>query len=84
MCIYFSRECGVAAEVIQGFSKGRGWKEIATHSISDDPDHGWNAVFIHNEWRLVDCTWDSRYLLYKPLFLFFRRKYINVAKYTFH
>jgi len=59
--VFIFRECDIVAEVVSGFSKGKGWDETAYHSLLDEPDHGWNAVFIHNEWRLVDCTWDFRY-----------------------
>ncbi|KAL3846458.1 hypothetical protein ACJMK2_017446 [Sinanodonta woodiana] len=52
---------GISAVTIIGCSK----------SLRTDPDrdflpgernHSWNAVYVNDEWRFVDCTWGSGYL----------------------
>jgi transglutaminase/protease-like cytokinesis protein 3 len=27
----------------------------------DSPDHAWNAVFVDDDWRFVDCCWGAGY-----------------------
>lgn len=44
---------------IDGYSKGFGYVE---GTIPNKPDHTWNAVFIDDEWALVDATWASGFV----------------------
>lgn len=25
----------------------------------DEPEHAWNAVYVGNDWRFVDCAWGA-------------------------
>lgn len=44
----------VKCQVITGFAK---FNPESIGAISEKNKHAWNAVFIENEWQLVDVTW---------------------------
>ena len=46
-------KCGVKAVSITGYTK--------TNGFVNRSGHGWNAVFVNNEWLLCDPTWDAGY-----------------------
>jgi len=46
---------GVESVVIFGFAEGYSFDR----QRSSRPNHGWNAVKIDGEWKLVDATWGS-------------------------
>ena len=48
------KKSNISCEIITGFSRQN--NEIS--SIG----HGWNAVKINNEWKLLDVTWSAGYL----------------------
>ncbi len=54
-----SRAYGIRTKVIFG---------SATNSLGTFA-HGWNEVFINNQWKLVDATWDSILKNYSYLFM---------------
>ncbi|HEX2899344.1 MAG TPA: transglutaminase domain-containing protein, partial [Bacteroidia bacterium] len=49
-----AEKAGLAAEKIGGWSKGYGYMAGTKFG---QPDHAWNAVFIDDEWHLLDVTW---------------------------
>ncbi|OWF41860.1 kyphoscoliosis peptidase-like [Mizuhopecten yessoensis] len=53
------REASVPAKTISGYSKGYSYKVGVAITTKSDTNHAWNGVFVNNEWRLVDCTWDA-------------------------
>ncbi|XP_033760531.1 kyphoscoliosis peptidase-like [Pecten maximus] len=53
------KEAGVPVKTISGFSKGYSYKAGVAITTNSDTNHAWNAVFVNNEWRLIDCTWDA-------------------------
>ncbi|OWF41862.1 kyphoscoliosis peptidase-like [Mizuhopecten yessoensis] len=53
------REVNVPAKTISGYAKGYGHKAGVAITTKTDTNHAWNVVFVNNEWRLVDCTWDA-------------------------
>ena len=60
----------IKCAVIRGVTKTSAYK---INNISNVKDHAWNAVFIDNEWQLLDITWsagrtDSRTLQWKKSF----------------
>ncbi|XP_038056084.1 kyphoscoliosis peptidase-like [Patiria miniata] len=55
------RRAGITCEKISGYAKG------ARYSAGDlfegkDTDHAWNAVYVDNAWRLLDCTWATGFV----------------------
>ncbi|XP_060073068.1 kyphoscoliosis peptidase-like [Ylistrum balloti] len=57
--LFLCREARVPAKTISGYAKGYGHKPGVAITTKTDTNHAWNAVFVQNEWRLVDCTWDA-------------------------
>ncbi|XP_069104257.1 kyphoscoliosis peptidase-like [Argopecten irradians] len=53
------KEANVPAKTIAGYAKGYSHKTGDVISTKSDTNHAWNAVFVNNEWRLIDCTWDA-------------------------
>lgn len=47
-------EAGLNSWIINGYSKGYGYLEGQSFSVSD---HSWNAVKIEEKWYLLDATW---------------------------
>lgn len=60
-CIYY-REVDIVARVVPGFSKDYFYDPDTPFQSFDDVNHTWNIVFVHGEWRQVDCTWGSGYI----------------------
>jgi hypothetical protein len=63
---------GIRSQVVSGFSKGYGFKgQIETKS-----NHAWVAVYVDNQWHLLDPTWGAGYLNQKQKFVaHFQPKY---------
>ncbi|XP_013383528.1 kyphoscoliosis peptidase [Lingula anatina] len=60
---------GIQAKKIRGYSKGYGY--IPGQSFQGkDSDHAWNAVFLENTWRLIDCTWGTGHVTQDKQFKF--------------
>jgi hypothetical protein len=53
-----AESAGLACEKVTGWSKGYGYVDGAK---MDKPDHAWNAVFVDDEWHLMDVTWAAGY-----------------------
>ena len=49
-------EAGLRSEIIRGYSKGYVYKEGDKFEVTN---HAWNAVYIGNEWHLIDVTWSA-------------------------
>jgi Transglutaminase-like superfamily len=47
---------GIEAEIVHGFARG------GRNPQRFSSNHTWNAVFIDNEWKLLDVTWASGYV----------------------
>ena len=47
-------EAGLRSEIIRGYSKGYGYSEGDIFQVTN---HAWNAVYLDNQWRLIDVTW---------------------------
>ncbi|XP_054832397.1 kyphoscoliosis peptidase-like [Eublepharis macularius] len=48
---------GIQCKKLSGYSKGYAYKP--GHVFEGEPDHAWNAVFLHGRWHLLDSTWGS-------------------------
>jgi len=44
---------------INGFAKGYGYKNESKFKYEDQADHAWNAVYILDNWYLIDSTWGT-------------------------
>ncbi|MEE6500851.1 hypothetical protein FKM82_003950 [Ascaphus truei] len=56
----FERMCsmgGVQCKSVSGYSKGATYKLGQT--MSGDPDHAWNIVYLERGWHLLDSTWGA-------------------------
>lgn len=49
------KSAGIESVIIFGFAEGYGFDQQS----ASQPNHGWNAVKINGEWKLVDATWGS-------------------------
>ncbi|HON18180.1 MAG TPA: transglutaminase domain-containing protein [Salinivirgaceae bacterium] len=49
---------GIQNQKVAGIAKGFGF----SNKIEPRSNHTWNAVFIDNEWKLIDPTWGSGYV----------------------
>lgn len=56
---------GLEIEVINGWSKGYGYRAGA--QLPRETNHAWNAVRVNGQWRLVDSTWGAGYVTGNPL-----------------
>lgn len=61
MIFIFHREAGIPAVTIAGCSKGLRHQPDREFTIADR-NHSWNAVYINDEWRFMDCTWGSGFV----------------------
>ncbi|KAK3095734.1 hypothetical protein FSP39_018296, partial [Pinctada imbricata] len=65
-CALFSAMCrtiGIPVRTISGYAKDdRNVEEIYTDITSCEPNHMWNVVHVEDEWRFVDCAWDTGYV----------------------
>ena len=57
---YF-READIPVVTIPGCSKGLRHEPEKQFKLGER-NHSWNAVYINNEWRFIDCTWGSGFL----------------------
>jgi len=48
-------KAGLEAEIISGYSKGT----LTAQPNLKEADHAWNAVWIDDQWYLLDATWGS-------------------------
>ena len=55
------REVAIPAVTIPGCSKGLRHQPEREFTVADR-NHSWNAVFVGDEWRFLDCTWGSGYV----------------------
>jgi transglutaminase/protease-like cytokinesis protein 3 len=51
----------IRVKTISGFAKGYGYKIGSQFSLTQEPNHAWNAVHIFGNWYLIDVTWSSGY-----------------------
>lgn len=56
------REAGIPCKTISGYAKGLGTTPDTEFSTDKDIDHSWNAVFLQNDWYLVDCMWGAGHI----------------------
>ena len=60
-CVFFSY-AGLHCVVIKGYSKSAGYQP----GVSFDDNrfrNSWNAVYVDNAWRFVQCNWGARHLV---------------------
>ncbi|XP_067669743.1 kyphoscoliosis peptidase-like [Haliotis asinina] len=56
------REVDIVARAVPGFSKDFFYDPDRPLLTFDDVNHTWNIVFVHGEWRQIDCTYGSGYI----------------------
>ena len=61
MCKY----AALKAEIISGYSKGT----LTAQPDLNEADHAWNAIWVNDQWFLLDATWDSSLLDQNSLFV---------------
>ncbi len=49
----------IPCHLVSGYSKGYGY---SSQKDFHNSDHAWNAIYINNNWQLVDATWGSGYV----------------------
>jgi len=59
--IAFFRNAGIRTERVNGWSKGFTYTEGMKFTGSD-PNHAWNAVYLNENWWLLDPTWGAGYV----------------------
>ncbi|KAL7890169.1 hypothetical protein AOLI_G00024270 [Acnodon oligacanthus] len=58
VCLEMCREVGIQCEEVSGYSKGIG--HCPGRSLSQKPsDHMWNAVWVREQWGLLDACWGA-------------------------
>ncbi|XP_060597757.1 kyphoscoliosis peptidase-like isoform X2 [Ruditapes philippinarum] len=55
------KEVSIPVVIIPGCSKGLRHQPDKEFAIAER-NHSWNAVYINDEWRFIDCTWGSGFL----------------------
>ncbi|XP_033760874.1 kyphoscoliosis peptidase-like [Pecten maximus] len=61
----FAGLCRVAripAKCIHGFAKGFDYNPFENFHELDSTNHSWNAVYVQDDWRLVECSWGAGHL----------------------
>lgn len=58
---HFFRSAGVPVVNLSGFAKRTDHDPEIPYTPHDSPDHAWNAVFVDDDWRFVDCCWGAGY-----------------------
>lgn len=53
------RQADIPVQKISGFAKGYGISPENPFTVDTKINHAWNAVFIQDNWFLLDCTWGS-------------------------
>lgn len=51
------KAAGIEVAVVSGYAKGVGY--VAGTPVDATLHHAWNAVRVHGEWKLLDCTWGA-------------------------
>ena len=59
--IFFSSYVGIHCEVIDGYSKGAGYKPN-NQLDSDTFRNQWTCVYVGGAWRFVNCNWGARHV----------------------
>ena len=59
---HFSRYAGLYCTVLTGFAKGLDYRP-GDKFKGTEYNHSWNAVYIDENWYLVDSHWATRYLI---------------------
>lgn len=54
------KKMGIKSYIIVGYSKSYGTHNIVKEIV--EPDHTWNAVWIDEQWHLIDPTWGSGFI----------------------
>ncbi|KAL4220088.1 hypothetical protein ACF0H5_020499 [Mactra antiquata] len=55
------KEASIPVVIIPGCSKGLRHQPDKKFT-EGERNHSWNAVYVNNEWRFIDCTWGSGFL----------------------
>ena len=59
--MYFSY-AGIQVKVIQGVSKSAGYRPGVPFGDDGHFKNRWTAVYLDNDWQLVDCHWGARHV----------------------
>lgn len=54
------KQAGIISTEVPGYTKGL-TTDLNDHFFMDE--HIWNAVYINNEWKYIDNTWDAGYVI---------------------
>ncbi len=54
------KQAGIVSTEVPGYTKGL-LTDLNDHFYLDE--HIWNAVYINNEWKYIDNTWDAGYVI---------------------
>ena len=61
LCYISSSYVGIHCEVIDGYSKGAGYKPGSALE-SDTFRNQWTSVYVKGEWRFINCNWGARHV----------------------
>lgn len=56
---FICRSAGVPVVTLSGFAKRFDYDPEIPFTSRDKPNHSWNAVFVEEDWRFVDCCWGA-------------------------
>ena len=59
--ISFGSYVGIHCEVIDGYSKGAGYKP-GSHLETDTFRNQWTSVYVEGAWRFINCNWGARHV----------------------
>uniref|UniRef100_A0A1I8JJZ9 LIM zinc-binding domain-containing protein n=1 Tax=Macrostomum lignano TaxID=282301 RepID=A0A1I8JJZ9_9PLAT len=65
--VLFMRLCsyaGIHAVEIKGYSKSVGYEPGMKFRQANKFKNTWNAVYVEGEWRLIQCNWAARHLVF--------------------
>lgn len=61
------KHANIISTSVKGYVKNQ---NVDLHDTFYVEEHAWNAVYINNEWRLIDACWDAGYIKYFKRTLF--------------
>lgn len=74
----FCDEANIKCYVIPGYSKGYGYRRGKKFI---EEDHAWNAVYVNDDWHLIDVTWGAGGISFNKTFKrAFNEKYFMPSK----